>query len=84
MTSVFLLSDGLDGSAEKRVEKLLNEYDITDTFTINTFGFGDDHDPNLMREIAKLRDGGFYYVEKLDVVDEMFVDALGGLISVIA
>lgn len=37
-----------------------------------------------MSNISKLKDGGFYYVEKLDVVDEMFIDALGGLFSVVA
>lgn len=37
-----------------------------------------------MNDISKLRDGGFYYVEKLDTVDEMFIDALGGLFSVVA
>jgi hypothetical protein len=37
-----------------------------------------------MNSISKLKDGGFYYVEKLDTVDEMFMDALGGLFSVIA
>jgi len=31
-----------------------------------------------------LRDGSFYYIEKLDKVDECFVDALGGLFSVVA
>ena len=31
-----------------------------------------------MSNISKLKDGGFYYVDKLDTVDEMFIDALGG------
>jgi hypothetical protein len=46
-------------------------------FTIHSFGFGKDHDPKLMNEISKLRDGNFYFIEKLDLVDECFVDALG-------
>ena len=37
-----------------------------------------------MNNISKLKDGGFYYVDKLDTVDEMFIDALGGLFSVVA
>jgi hypothetical protein len=36
-----------------------------------------------MSEICQLRDGNFYYVEKLDMVDECFIDALGGLFSVV-
>jgi hypothetical protein len=37
-----------------------------------------------MSGVAKVGDGNFYFVEKLDVVDELFVDALGGLFSVLA
>lgn len=37
-----------------------------------------------MTSIANLRDGNFYYIEKLDQVDECFADALGGLFSVVA
>lgn len=36
-----------------------------------------------MAGISMLRDGSFYYIEKLDMVDECFVDALGGLFSVV-
>lgn len=36
-----------------------------------------------MDHIAKLRDGSFYYIEKLDQVDEAFVNALAELFSVI-
>ena len=37
-----------------------------------------------MTSISTLRDGNFYYIEKLDQVDECFSDALGGLFSVVA
>jgi len=37
-----------------------------------------------MKDIATFKDGSFYFVEKLDEVDEFFVEAFGGLISVIA
>lgn len=37
-----------------------------------------------MNNISKLKDGNFYYVQDLKTVDEMFVDALGGLFSVVA
>jgi len=29
--------------------------------------------------MAELKDGSFYYIEKLSLVDEAFVDALGGI-----
>jgi hypothetical protein len=53
-------------------------------YTISSFGYGNDHDPELMNNISKLKDGKFYFVEKLDKVDEMFIDAIGGLFSVVA
>jgi hypothetical protein len=37
-----------------------------------------------MSAIAKEGDGAFYFIEKLDSIDEIFVDALGGLFSVLA
>lgn len=52
-------------------------------FTINTFGFGRDHDAAMMNEISNLKDGSFYYIENIKTVDEAFVNALGGLISVV-
>jgi len=36
-----------------------------------------------MDEISKLRDGSFYYIENINTVDEAFINALGGLISVV-
>lgn len=57
---------------------------ITDPFTINTFGFGSDHDPLLMTEIAKLKDGNFDFIENLKEIEKMFVNILAGLFSVVA
>mmetsp|Transcript_15076 Transcript_15076/g.12795 ORF Transcript_15076/g.12795 Transcript_15076/m.12795 type:complete len:89 (+) Transcript_15076:660-926(+) len=59
-------------------------YNIKGNYSINTFGYGSDHDPELMTKIADLKSGSFYFVEELGVVDECFVDCLGGLMSQIA
>ena len=37
-----------------------------------------------MDDIAKLKDGSFYFIEKVDDVGECFADCVGGLISVVA
>lgn len=37
-----------------------------------------------MDDLAKLKDGSFYFIEKVDDVGECFADCVGGLISVIA
>jgi len=85
VTSIFLLSDGLDNNkgAESRIQSMLKQYNIQTPFTIHMFGYGSDHDEKLMHSIAELQDGNFYYIEKLETVDECFVDCLGGLISVV-
>jgi len=82
LSSIFLLSDGLDGGAQHKVAQKLESAgeDLKDV-TIHTFGFGNDHDPQLMTDIAALRGGNFYFIQKLDTVDEAFVDCLGGLLS---
>ena len=37
-----------------------------------------------MNSIASLQNGNFYYIEDIKNIDVNFVDALGGLMSVIA
>lgn len=84
VTSVLLLSDGLDEGVEEKVKILQEQYGIQESFTINTFGYGDDHDADLMDNLAKLKDGTFYFIDKVDDVGECFADCVGGLISVVA
>ena len=53
VTSIFLLSDGLEGGAQNRVENSLTKWKLdSHPFTIHTFGFGSDHDPVLMTAIS--------------------------------
>ncbi|KAL4485500.1 hypothetical protein ABPG73_015292 [Tetrahymena malaccensis] len=87
VASIFLLSDGQHDEAYDQIHFLLqNQYKQLERecFTIHTFGFGDDHDGPLMQKIAKIKDGNFYYVERNNQIDEFFIDALGGLFSVVA
>lgn len=56
----------------------------TGIYSLHSFGFGDDHDPNLMTEIAKIKQGNFYYIPELDKIDRAFVNALGALFSIAA
>ena len=86
ITSIFLLSDGVDNEQHKAIYTIQNTIkvsNIIENFTISSFGFGQDHDANLMREIAKSQGGNFYYIDDLNSIDECFVDALGILFSVI-
>lgn len=53
-------------------------------FSIHSFGFGTDHDEDLMNKICTLKDGAFYFIKELSTLDEAFCNALGGIISLVA
>lgn len=57
ISAIFLLSDGVDEGAEERVRDDLYQYNIRDSFTIKTFGFGRDCCPKIMSEIAHYKEG---------------------------
>lgn len=80
-----LLSDGADNStgAEYRVKQLIEKYKIEEEFTIFTYGYGNDHDPNIMTRIAQLKGGSFYYIENLKTISEWFVLSLSGILTVL-
>ncbi|KAM3144393.1 hypothetical protein pb186bvf_003557 [Paramecium bursaria] len=82
VTSIFLLSDGQDQTAKEFVPKQLNQLDFP--ITLHTFGFGKDHDPKLLTFLASLRNGNFYFVDRLDLLADFFIDALGSVVSTIA
>ncbi len=53
-------------------------------FSIHSFGFGTDHDEELMTKICQLKDGSFYFIKELATLDEAFCNALGEIISLVA
>lgn len=56
---------------------------MDEEFTLHSFGFGEDHDANMMTSICNLKHGSFYFVQNITLLDEFFVDAFGGLKSVV-
>ena len=86
VTSVFLLSDGQDKGAEEALKQALARPENSElgVFSIHSFGFGTDHDEDLMNKICTLRDGAFYFIKELSTLDEAFCNALGGIISLVA
>jgi hypothetical protein len=51
---------------------------------INTFGYGADHDPELLKSIAEKSNGMYFFVEKPEEIPKTFADCLGGLLSTVA
>ena len=48
VSSILLLSDGVDDFGRNYIEKILKKQKDTAPFSIHTFGFGPDHDSQLM------------------------------------
>eukprot|EP00358_Blepharisma_japonicum_P006713 CAMPEP_0202940374 /NCGR_PEP_ID=MMETSP1395-20130829/494_1 /ASSEMBLY_ACC=CAM_ASM_000871 /TAXON_ID=5961 /ORGANISM="Blepharisma japonicum, Strain Stock R1072" /LENGTH=573 /DNA_ID=CAMNT_0049634827 /DNA_START=480 /DNA_END=2201 /DNA_ORIENTATION=+ len=89
VSSIVLLSDGIDNNQDTAMERLryaIREYDpkVAAQYSIHTFGYGSDHDANLMNTMAEVKNGGFYFVEKEDSIPEAFSNCLGELMSVVA
>ena len=65
-STVLLLSDGCDNYLDdiqlgEKLKSLTKGANLS--FTLNTFGYGYDHDPKIMNKLANLRDGSFFLVE---------------------
>lgn len=52
--------------------------------SLTTFGYGQDHDPELLMSMAKRGGGNFHFVKTPDDVPKAFGHELGGLLSVVA
>jgi uncharacterized protein YegL len=86
-SSILLLSDGCDNDYNDfelgtKLKELTKGKNLN--FTINTFGYGDDHDPKVMQKLASIRDGSFFYVKEYAKVAEFFGVVLGTCVSVVA
>ncbi len=57
---------------------------MTKVSSVFGFGFGSDHDANMVRAISEAGNGLYYYMENEDMISQAFADCLGGLLSVSA
>ena len=86
-STVLLLSDGCDNYLDdiqlgEKLKSFTKGKGLS--FTLNTFGYGYDHDPKIMNRLANLRDGNFFLVEDYKKVGEFFISVLGGCVSIIS
>ena len=49
-----------------------------------TFGYGTEHDSDLLHAVSEAGHGLFYYIDTPDSIPDSFCDCLGGLLSVTA
>ncbi|KAL9659749.1 hypothetical protein QQ045_024558 [Rhodiola kirilowii] len=97
VTSIMLLSDGQDtyttfqtGGPNKPDYKSLlqksfpcNAIPASQT-PVHAFGFGADHDADLMHMISETSGGTFSFIESESVIQDAFAQCIGGLLSVVA
>jgi uncharacterized protein YegL len=89
VTSILLLTDGVDNNrdtAMSRLEKVFVTYDklIATSYTIHAFGYGQDHQADLLNLMSQRKNGGFYYVETENSIPQLFSDCLGEMMSIVA
>lgn len=85
ISAVFLLSDGAHNCGPIGNDVLFGG-DVTKTkceYTLSSFGYGDDHDANLLQGMSEHKGGNYYFVDDISRVEECFLDCLGMVTSVI-
>eukprot|EP01012_Entosiphon_sulcatum_P025558 TRINITY_DN30891_c0_g1_i1.p1 TRINITY_DN30891_c0_g1~~TRINITY_DN30891_c0_g1_i1.p1 ORF type:complete len:711 (+),score=104.54 TRINITY_DN30891_c0_g1_i1:20-2152(+) len=89
VSSVWLFTDGLANKGIVVTDQIKAEEEtklstMKDPCSIFTFGFGTDHDPNMLRAISDAGNGMYYFIDKEESIPNSFTDCLGGLLSVVA
>lgn len=91
VVSTLLLTDGLANIGVKDsagIIALMNhtwdKENAPTKSTVYTFGYGSDHDSEMLRQLADAGNGMYYYIENGDKISDSFADVLGGLMSVVA
>ena len=89
VASLVLLSDGQDNYYYDLVDDYFKDYleekgKAKYIFNLHTFGYGNDHDAVLMESIAKVKQGGFYFIQRLKDLQIDYLQIYGSLSTVCA
>jgi uncharacterized protein YegL len=87
--SILLFTDGLANKGLTKTQDFVDSIQkqkekLKGPCPIYTFGFGSDHDANMLKCISETSNGLYYYVAKEDEIPTSFADCLGGLLSIVA
>ncbi|KAI3902590.1 hypothetical protein MKW92_004011 [Papaver armeniacum] len=77
--SIMLLSDGQDSYTKTINLKEISRLQIP----VHTFGFGADHDPDMLHSIAEDSKGTFSFIEAEGLIQDAFAQCIGGLLSIV-
>nr|AAO22679.1 unknown protein [Arabidopsis thaliana] len=88
VSGMMLLSDGQDNFTFSHAGvRLRTDYESllpsSCRIPIHTFGFGSDHDAELMHTISEVSSGTFSFIETETVIQDAFAQCIGGLLSVV-
>lgn len=83
VSAVMLLSDGCDGGGASSCEHVASALRDAGT-SVYTWGYGSDHDPTLMNNIAEAGGGTFTFVSGLEFVSDSFSACIGAITDVVA
>merc|ERR1712137_1020248 len=89
VVSTLLMTDGHANVGEKTAAGMIGiirklQQQGLGRSTVNTFGFGKDHNATMLKEISDAAEGMYYFIENADSIATSFADCLGGLLSVSA
>ncbi|HVI03516.1 MAG TPA: VWA domain-containing protein, partial [Enhygromyxa sp.] len=83
---VILVSDGLANvglTSSETIEGLAESYGEAG-FNLTTIGIGDDFDVDLMRELAEIGSGSFYYIDEPAALEEVFAEEVQAFVVPLA
>jgi Ca-activated chloride channel homolog len=87
VNKVLLLSDGLANVGivdTEEIARIAHNQDHQNAIAISTFGIGIDYNEDLMTKIAESGNGNYYFIEKANVIPNIFEKELNGLLKVVA
>jgi len=50
-------------------------------FSINSFGYGKDHNSDQLSKISDLKNGNFFYISDLKLLKKYFLSVFGSLVT---
>ena len=71
---------GAEGTSEPAdLKKAASDF----TGTVYTFGYGSDHNANMLKDISQAGNGVYFFIDTNEKIPESFADCLGGLLSTV-
>ncbi|KAG2381503.1 hypothetical protein C9374_006492 [Naegleria lovaniensis] len=80
--SLLLFTDGMANKGITNTSLLIQAIrDPTKDYSIHTFGYGEEHDSNMLSALAEEGNGMYYYVKDQASISKCMVDCIGGILT---